>query len=139
MRRSSPAPGSGLPLLLAAAHLIDVFDGRNVIAAWIPYAILLAVGIGAARAGRLGPALGGALCAIGIGVIVATNLLPGYQRDDWRGSPTRCRFAPASRGRSSANTTAARPCRSIWGAAGRQHRDRRAREIAFAALRIRHT
>ena len=39
---------------------------------------------GRARAGRIGPALGGAMCAVGIGVIVATNLLPGYQRDDWR-------------------------------------------------------
>ena len=28
------------------------------------------------------------MCAVGIGVIVATNLLPAYQRDDWRGIAT---------------------------------------------------
>ena len=61
--------GLGLPLLLAAAHAIDVFDGRNVIAAWIPYVVVLAVGAGAARAGRAGPALGAAMCVVGIGVI----------------------------------------------------------------------
>jgi mannosyltransferase len=76
--------GVALPLLLALAHIIDVFDGRNVIAAWVPFAVVLALGAGAARSGRAGPALGGAACAVGIGVIVATNLLPGYQRDDWR-------------------------------------------------------
>jgi hypothetical protein len=74
----------GLPLLLAAGHVIDIFDGRNVIAAWIPYVVVLAAGVGASRAGRAGAALGAATCAVGIGVIVATNLLPGYQRDDWR-------------------------------------------------------
>ncbi len=74
-----------LPLVFALIHAIDVFDGRNVIAAWGPYALVLAAGVGVARAGRAGPAIGGGLCAVGIGVIVATNLLPGYQRDDWRG------------------------------------------------------
>jgi hypothetical protein len=29
--------------------------------------------------------VGAAVCAISLAVIVATNLLPGYQRDDWRG------------------------------------------------------
>jgi 4-amino-4-deoxy-L-arabinose transferase-like glycosyltransferase len=79
------AVGVALPLVLAAAHLIDVFDGRNVIAAWVPYAVLVAIGIGCAAAGRLGSAVGAAVCAISLAVIVATNLLPGYQRDDWRG------------------------------------------------------
>ena len=79
------AVGVALPLVLAAGHLIDVFDGRNVIAAWVPYAVLVAIGVGCAAAGRLGAAVGTAVCTIGIAVIVATNLLPGYQRDDWRG------------------------------------------------------
>ncbi len=74
-----------LPLVLAAGHLIDVFDGRNVIAAWVPYAVVLAAGAGAAgTTSRAGAALASAMCAVGIGVIVATNLLPAYQRDDWR-------------------------------------------------------
>ena len=50
-----------IPLLLAATHAIDVFDGRNVIAAWVPWAVLLAAGLGVARApqgrglARIGP------------------------------------------------------------------------------------
>ena len=50
------ATGVALPLLLAAAHLIDVFDGRNVIAAWVPFAVLIAIGLGCLRAGRAGAA-----------------------------------------------------------------------------------
>ena len=42
-----------LPLLLAASPLVDVYDGRNVIAAWAPLAVLVAIGLGvAARAAR---------------------------------------------------------------------------------------
>jgi mannosyltransferase len=74
-----------LPLLLAVTHLVDVFDGRNVIATWVPLAVLVAGGVGMARAGRIGPLLGGALCAVSLAVIVATNLTPAYQRDNWRG------------------------------------------------------
>ena len=45
------AAGVALPLVLAGAHLIDVFDGRNVIAAWVPFAVLIAIGLGCARGG----------------------------------------------------------------------------------------
>ncbi len=66
MPRSSRRPASAIPLVLAGAHLIDVFDGRNVIAAWVPFAVLVAIGLGCAGAGRAGAALGTALCAIGL-------------------------------------------------------------------------
>jgi mannosyltransferase len=129
----------GLPLLLAASHLIDVFDGRNVIAAWVPYVVVLATGIGAVRAGRAGPALGAGLCAVGLGVIVATNLLPGYQRDDWHDvaqalpAPLAPRVIVGEHFSSSplsiylGNLSDARTGTVI------------AREIDFAALRVRHT
>jgi hypothetical protein len=74
-----------LPLFLAVAHLIDVFDGRNVIATWVPLAVVVAAGLGAQRAGRAGPLIGVGVCAISLAVIVALNALPAYQRDDWRG------------------------------------------------------
>ncbi len=74
-----------LPLILAAAHLLDVFDGRNIIAAWGPCAVLVAAGLGIARAGRTGALIGAALLAIWLAVNVATLALPAYQRDDWRG------------------------------------------------------
>jgi mannosyltransferase len=74
-----------LPLLLAVTHLVDVYDGRNVLAFWIPFAVLVAGGLGTARARRSGALLGGALCAISLAMIAAANLIPDYQRDDWRG------------------------------------------------------
>jgi mannosyltransferase len=75
-----------LPLLLAGVHLVDVFDGRNMIAAWTPFAVLVAIGLGLARAPRAGAALGVGLCAVSLAVIAAINAIPGYQRDDWRGA-----------------------------------------------------
>ncbi len=77
--------GLALPLLLAVTHLVDVFDGRNVIATWVPLAVLVAGGLGMARAGRTGPLLGVGLCTVSLAVIVAINVIPVYQRDDWRG------------------------------------------------------
>jgi mannosyltransferase len=77
--------GIALPLLLAVTHLVDVFDGRNVIAAWVPLAVLVATGLGARRSARSGAVLGAALCAVSLAVIVAVDVLPAYQRDDWRG------------------------------------------------------
>jgi mannosyltransferase len=128
-----------LPLLLAAGHVIDVFDGRNVIAGWIPYAVVLAAGVGAARAGRAGATLGGAMCAVGIGVIVATNLLPGYQRDDWRaiadGLP-----APLAPRVIVGEHYAGLPLSVYLGnMRGVTRGTVLAREIDFAALRVRHT
>jgi hypothetical protein len=75
-----------LPLLLAVTHLVDVFDGRNVIAAWVPCAVLIAIGLGVAHAPRAGTALGVGLCAISLAVVIAVNTIPGYQRDNWRGA-----------------------------------------------------
>jgi mannosyltransferase len=93
-----------LPLLLAVAHLLDVYDGRNMIAAWAPGAVLVAAGLGVAsrsgvaartgippgREGRrapwVGTLLGVGLCAVSLAVIVWIDLAPAYQRDNWRGA-----------------------------------------------------
>jgi mannosyltransferase len=79
------ATALAIPAALAVTHLMDIYDGRNVIAAWVPLAVLVAAGLGVARAPLAGAALGAALCTVFIAVIIATNLIPGYQRDDWRG------------------------------------------------------
>ena len=52
------ATAVGVPLLLGASHVLDVFDGRNVIAAAVPLAVLVAAGLGAARAPRAGAVIG---------------------------------------------------------------------------------
>jgi len=73
-----------LPALLAVTGIDDVFDPRNSLAGWIPWAIVLAAGLATARAPRVGAMLGAGLCAISALVIAGTEFLPAYQRDDWR-------------------------------------------------------
>jgi len=89
------AVGLGLPLVAAGTHVLDVFDGRNVIAAWIPWALLLAIGFAAPRARRLGASLGILLCVLSLVVIGAIDAIPGYQRDDWRGVARALRTPPS--------------------------------------------
>jgi len=74
-----------IPLLLAAAHIMDVYDGRNVIATWIPLAVLVAAGLATTCPGRIGPLLGVCLCTISLLAIAAVEVKPAYQRDNWRG------------------------------------------------------
>jgi hypothetical protein len=78
------ATALAIPLVLAVTHVLDIYDGRNVIATWVVLATLTAIGLGAGRAPRLGPALGVGLCAVSVAVIAGTNAVAGYQRDDWR-------------------------------------------------------
>jgi mannosyltransferase len=75
-----------LPLLLALMHLAgNSFEGRHLISAWIPFALLVAMGLAVAQQSRVGAMLGFALCATSLAVVVGINAIPGYQRDDWRG------------------------------------------------------
>jgi mannosyltransferase len=74
-----------LPLLLAATHVVDVYNSRNDIAVWIPCAVLVAVGLGTARACPSSALLGAGLCAISLAMLVAANLIPAYERPNWRG------------------------------------------------------
>jgi mannosyltransferase len=74
-----------LPLALAVTHALDIFDGRNVIATWVPCAVVVAAGLGIAGARRSGALLGVGLCVVSVAVIATTNAMPSYQRDDWRG------------------------------------------------------
>jgi uncharacterized membrane protein len=126
-----------LPLLLAVTHLVDVFDGRNVIATWVPLAVLVAGGLGVTRAGRAGPLLGAGLCAISLAVIVAINLLPVYQRDNWRGiahslsTPTGSRVIVGEEFASLPLSVYQGPFRGAGGVSVST------RELDFVALRIR--
>jgi hypothetical protein len=78
------AAALGVPLVLALAGA-DYLIARNLIAAWVPAAIVLATGFGAGRAGRAGLAAAGALCAVSLFVVIAVDASPKYQRGDWRG------------------------------------------------------
>jgi mannosyltransferase len=80
------AAALALPLALALSHALDVFDGRNMIADWVPAALLIAIGLGASGARRAGTSIGVCLCILFLGVVVSVNLIPDYQRDNWRGA-----------------------------------------------------
>jgi hypothetical protein len=75
--------GLVLNLLLIAGGTDDLIT-RNLLALWLPAALLVAGGLGARRAGRAGIAAAVALCAIGITGAVAVAAHRGFQRPDWR-------------------------------------------------------
>jgi mannosyltransferase len=76
------AAAVAIPLVLALAGA-DFLIARNLIAAWVPLAVVLGAGFAATR--RVGPALAATLCALSITCIVAVFTRPEFQRDDWRG------------------------------------------------------
>jgi mannosyltransferase len=80
---------------VVAAVVTDYFDTRNLLATWPALALVVAVGFGAARAGRWG--------AVGLAGLVALSLVcianvvrdADFQRDNWRGA-VQALGAPAS-------------------------------------------
>jgi mannosyltransferase len=130
--------GIALPLLLAVTHVLDIFDGRNVIAAWIPFAVLLAVGVGTRRAPRFGPLLCAGLCALSIALVLATNALSVYQRDDWRGV-AEALPAPASARTIVSEQFASLPLSIYLGSLTRTGELLATRELDFVGLRTRRT
>ncbi len=72
-----------LNLLLVAVGVDDLIT-RNVIAVWLPLAIMVAGGYGASRSGLLGVAAAGILCATGIATAIGVQADRNLQRPDWR-------------------------------------------------------
>lgn len=62
----------------------DQLDSRNLMALWLPLALVLAAGFGTRRSGWIGLAGAVLSCAIGVVCIVAVGVNPGLQRPDWR-------------------------------------------------------
>jgi mannosyltransferase len=79
------APALLLPLALAVGGA-DYVVTRNLIAAWVPFTIVFAAGLGARRAGRAGAIATAALCALSLATVVTVEANPAYQRGDWRGA-----------------------------------------------------
>lgn len=84
------AAGLGLTALLAVSALallgLDYLNTRNMIAVWLPFAVVVGIGLGAARAGTAGVAIAAALCAMFLAAVVTIDVHRPYQRDDWRGA-----------------------------------------------------
>jgi mannosyltransferase len=72
-----------LPLALALFGL-DYFFYRNLLGAWLPIALFLAIALGAKGAGWAGAAVAGLLVVTSIGVVAATASREDLWRDDWR-------------------------------------------------------
>jgi mannosyltransferase len=101
-QRRGALVASGIALsgfAISLALIVGGFDDlitRNIIELWLPAAIVLAAGLAAPRAGRLGLALALALCAIGIIGDVAVAADHSLQRPDWR--PVARALGPAPTG-----------------------------------------
>jgi uncharacterized membrane protein len=73
--------GVVIPGVLALVGL-DYVDTRNLILAWLPLFTVAAAGLVRSAAGETGVV---AVCAIGLATVVAVEVTPLWQRDNWRG------------------------------------------------------
>jgi mannosyltransferase len=78
------AAGIALVIVLIALGF-DQVDYRNMLALWLPTALVVAGGLGVRRSGAAGVVAAGALCAIGIIIVVGVAVDGRLQRPDWRG------------------------------------------------------
>lgn len=76
--------GVGIPLLVGLVGT-DYFNGRNSVGALAPLIVVLAAGFGVERAGRLGPAAGCLLAALGLAFSIDVFRQERLQREDFRG------------------------------------------------------
>jgi mannosyltransferase len=82
---SVAVPGLLVPVVLAVAGA-DYVITRNLIAVWPAALLVVAAGLGAARAGRRGAAATAALCVLSLATVIAVQTSPQHQRGDWRGA-----------------------------------------------------
>jgi 4-amino-4-deoxy-L-arabinose transferase-like glycosyltransferase len=72
-----------VPMALSVAG-VDLILTRNLLAAWVPLAIVVATALARFRR-SFTLVLVGALCVISLALVVSVDLNPQYQRSDWRG------------------------------------------------------
>jgi uncharacterized membrane protein len=85
-RQGALLPG-GLALtgfLLSAIPGHNTLLGRNLLPIWLPAAIFVAAGLGAARARLVGIGATVVLCAIGITAVISVDTTHAYQRPNWQ-------------------------------------------------------
>ena len=69
-----------LPLVLAIGG-VDLVNGRNLIVAWLPIAIVVGTGFGSRRAGRAGVAGAVVFVTLSVAVVIAVAIEPEFQRE----------------------------------------------------------
>jgi hypothetical protein len=75
-----------IAVALLAAVGLDYLNTRNMIEAWLPFAVLVGGGLGASRSGTAGTVSAAVLCAVFVAAVVAVDVHRPFQRDDWRGA-----------------------------------------------------
>ncbi len=75
--------GLVLNLLLVAGGVDDLIT-RNLIALWLPAALVIAAGLGATRAGVIGWLAAAVLCGTGVATAIGVVSDRNLQRPDWR-------------------------------------------------------
>jgi mannosyltransferase len=76
--------GAVVAAVLLAIAGPDYLLARNLLAAYVPLAIVVACGLGARRAGRLGIGLAAGLCVALTAFAVYADVRPALRNDDWR-------------------------------------------------------
>jgi 4-amino-4-deoxy-L-arabinose transferase-like glycosyltransferase len=76
---------SGVAIVAALLVLgYDELNARNLLALWLPLALVIAVGLGSRAAGRWGVAGAAILMAVGVVTVLGIEHDATYQRPDWR-------------------------------------------------------
>src|SRR5581483_1743050 len=75
--------GLVLNLILIVCGVDDLIT-RNIIAVWLPAALLVAGGLGARRLGVLGVLATVAMCGVGVSAALGVDYDRNLQRPDWR-------------------------------------------------------
>jgi mannosyltransferase len=88
--------GLALNLALIAAGIDDLIT-RNVIALWVPAALVVAAGLGARRAGPVGLAAAAILCGAGVVAAVGVATQARFERPDWNAVTQALGPAPGGR------------------------------------------
>ena len=85
-RQGALLPGAlalgGFVLSAVVGH--NTFLARNLLPVWLPAAMFIAGGFGAARAKLVGIAATVVLCAIGAFAVVSVDATPAFQRPNWK-------------------------------------------------------
>lgn len=74
-----------MPVVLALGGL-DYVLARNLIAAWVPLALVAAAGLAVERARLPGTVVAVAIVLLGVGVVASTASTPKFGAEDWRGA-----------------------------------------------------
>jgi mannosyltransferase len=85
----------GLPLLFSLGGA-DYLIARNVIAALVPVLVLAGIGFAVGRAGGWGLAGAAALATVFALAVIAVDVEPRYQRDDWRAAARELAAVPGA-------------------------------------------